>query len=53
MLYSCFRFGVRQMKAFGYEEMIAIVLEVYFVEVLFRRKFKQETMMTGGKIGVR
>lgn len=41
ILYSYFRFNVRAQKSVTYEELIAIILEIYFVEILFKRKYEK------------
>lgn len=43
IMYSYFRFDARKDKHATFEEIVAIILEMFFVEIVIKRKYKGET----------
>lgn len=42
-IYSYFKFEAKQDKFATFEELVAIILEVFFVEIVIKRKYKDDT----------
>jgi Ca2+-binding EF-hand superfamily protein len=43
VIYSYFKFEARKDKFATFEELVAIILEVFFIEIVIKRKYKEET----------
>lgn len=44
VLYSFFKFESKQDKFATFEELVAIILEVFFIEIVIKRKYKEDTV---------
>jgi Ca2+-binding EF-hand superfamily protein len=44
-MYNYFRFDIRSQQSTTYNEFIAIALEIYFIEILFNRKYQQNPQL--------
>jgi Ca2+-binding EF-hand superfamily protein len=45
IMYNYFRFDIRSQQSTTYNEFIAIALEIYFIEILFNRKYQQNPQL--------
>ena len=43
VIYNYFKFEARQDKFATFEELVAIILEVFFIEIVIKRKYKEDT----------
>lgn len=43
VIYTYFKFEARKDKFATFEELVAIILEVFFIEIVIKRKYKEDT----------